>query len=107
MIFILFSFILITDILAFPNPIDKHLHEEQFGQEKEQHPFTAHRRQGLALLDNYLDDRNKLLSTISYIRMRRCRLRFPLKGICDNNIPFFMWAQSIAKDILDGNLEEQ
>ena len=65
---------------------------------KDSHVFTE--------MNNYLTDRNRLLALLHYIRHRRCHLRFKLKGICENNLPFFMWAQSIAKDIMDGNLEE-
>ena len=53
-----------------------------------------------------VSDKKKISTFLKQRRYLRCMRRFRWKPICDQTATFFMWAQILAKDILNGKYIE-
>ena len=57
-------------------------------------------------IDSLVKLRTWYLKTLFSARLKRCIRVLHSKDICENNVGFYIWAQMLAKDIMNGKFSE-
>ena len=57
-------------------------------------------------VDSLVQLRTWYMNTLFATRMKRCIRLLHSRGVCENNVGFYIWAQLLAKDIMSGKFPE-
>ena len=56
-------------------------------------------------VENLVKLRNWYMHSLYGARMKRCVRLLKFRKICDNNVGFYLWAQLLARDIINGSYQ--